>query len=285
MFNKNIKLILASYLKQPEYLVKNIKWRFPKKHSKLSIVFVIGAPRSGTTLLQNILASHSKYFSIKSETGFFLYHNIFDPKKRYFGYSRSELNEFIKNSSDIIEFFETCIYNLDNFDQHKRFIEKTPNHILHLNFLMKYFENGKFIHIVRDGRDCYCSSKNNKWVPQQKSPKIFAKYWRKCVKNISTNMSNERLKTIKYENLVSNPEYSIKNIMHFLGDNIEISQLDPKVYGNDPRARDFAFNMLNKKINSCSVQRWKKELTKEEIEIFDNIAGKELSAFGYTDNT
>ena len=73
---KNLILILLSHLKTPQYILKNILWRFPKSISKEEIVFVMGTPRSGTTLIQKVFEAHSKLFSIDGETAMFSFQNF-----------------------------------------------------------------------------------------------------------------------------------------------------------------------------------------------------------------
>ena len=53
---------------------KLVKWQFDKSISQpceLDCVFVVGPPRSGTSLLQSRIGVHSGFISMQSETGFF----------------------------------------------------------------------------------------------------------------------------------------------------------------------------------------------------------------------
>jgi len=171
--------LAQSYIRDPKNLFRNVSWRFPKTISPKKIVFVVGAPRSGTTLLQRILTVHPELFSIEFETGIFSYQNIFS--RRHFGFSKEQLKSLFENSKDLVNFFHNSIEILENQNPGKTFVEKTPQHILHLRFLIKHFPNAKFVHIYRDGRDCYLSSLEHPNIPQRHSPASFAKYWRRCL--------------------------------------------------------------------------------------------------------
>ncbi|NCS28705.1 MAG: sulfotransferase [Microcystis aeruginosa F13-15] len=265
----------------PQSLVRNISWRFPVTISDINTVFVVGCPRSGTTLLQRILSTHSQLFSIQGETGFFSYQNIFSPRRKHFGLPNKKLKQLFNNSVDIVDFFARGVTLLSQENGGKRFVEKTPQHILHLPFIFKHFPNSSVIHILRDGRDCYCSSKSHPNVPQNKNIKVFAKYWRKCVRVPLNYQDNKKLLTVKYEELVSKPWLEIPRVMNFISLEAEEVQFDPTFIGNDNRANSNVFRRLREPVNPGSVNRWTSELTGFEIEQFEKIAAEELMFYGY----
>ena len=77
-------ILLAKTYRDPACWWPNVTWRFPRTISEGNPVFVVGAPRSGTTLLQRMLSVHPDLFSIEAETGLFSMQNIFDPARRHF---------------------------------------------------------------------------------------------------------------------------------------------------------------------------------------------------------
>ena len=153
---KNFLLIIKSHLKTPQYFLKNISWRINSSVTQKKLIFVLGCPRSGTTLLQKVLESHKSMYSIQSETAIFSYQNFWDKNRMLFDLDKEIRDSLLKKSKDNVDFFENCVSYLDNINKGKIFIEKTPQHIIKLDFLLNHFPNAKFVHIVRDGRDCYC---------------------------------------------------------------------------------------------------------------------------------
>jgi protein-tyrosine sulfotransferase len=272
--------VLKTY-DSPQSLVRNISWRFPSTISDINTVFVVGCPRSGTTLLQRILSVHSQLFTIQGETGLFSYHNIFSTRRKHFGLPDKEIKQLFNNSVDIVDFFAQGVTLLSAKNEGKRFIEKTPQHILRLPFIFKHFPESSVVHIVRDGRDCYCSSKSHPNVPQNKNIEVFAKYWKKCVQAPLNYQDNKKLLTVKYEELVSEPWLWIPRIMNFINLEAEEVQFDSTFIGKDNRANLNIFRRLREPINSSSVSRWTSELTSFEIEQFEKIAAKELIFYGY----
>jgi hypothetical protein len=279
---RKLLYIIKSYLKSPpHYWIKNILWRFPRTISDVECIFVVGTPRSGTTLLQRILDTHSELFSLHSETAIFSFQNYFDPYKLHFDLSQNESNTLLRKSRDNIDFFSNGVKLLMHKNDNKIFVEKTPQHVIYLGLLLKHFPKAKFIHIVRDGRDCYCSALNHPWIPQANSIIRFAKYYRKCLNAGIKNSVSERVYTIKYEKLVQNPTEEIPFLMKFLKLKFESNQMDVNQLSNDRRASYKHFNKLYSPINSTSINRWHKELSKKEIDAFNKIAKEQLTYFNY----
>lgn len=88
--------ILREHMKTPRYLIKNVTWRFPSTISDVEVIFVMGTPRSGTTLLQKILEAHSGLYSIQAETAIFSLRNYWSPGRKHFDLSSEKVKELLK---------------------------------------------------------------------------------------------------------------------------------------------------------------------------------------------
>lgn len=278
---KNTYLILKSHLITPRYWIKNVLWRFPQTISKKEVIFVLGTPRSGTTLLQKILESHSKLFSIQAETAIFSFKNFWSKNRKHFDFDELTKNKLLSESKDNIDFFENSVSILMDRNPGKIFIEKTPQHIRYLSFLIKHFPNAKFVHIVRDGRDCYCSAIKHPWIPQSRSIELFSKYYSSCVKRGIKSIGHPNVHTLKYEDLVQDPLAIVKDLMTFLSLEVEEEQLNSSFRSKDKRAQLEQFKKLNEGINNSSVGRWKNELNKKQIQEFEKYSKDVLRYFGY----
>ncbi|MES2939811.1 MAG: sulfotransferase [Pseudomonadota bacterium] len=245
------------------------------------MVFVLGAPRSGTTLLQRVLSVHGSLFSLHGETGLFSYQNIFDPRRAHFELPPEQRRRMLHEASDLVDFFDRGVALLSARNGGRRFVEKTPQHVLHLQFILAHFPNAKVIHAVRDGRDCYCSSKAHRGIPQNTSARRFARYWRRCIRAAIPYEQHDRVFTVQYEQFVGNPRRCLREIMDFLGMDMQEAQLDLAQVGADQRARLDEFKRLSQTIDAASVGRWKTELGERELREFERIAGGELSRYGY----
>lgn len=117
-------------------------------------VFIIGAARSGTTVLGDILSTHPdlaywlepKYiWRFGNAT---LAHDVLKASD-----ARKEVKKYIRN-----RFFDFL-----NEQGKARFVEKTPSNVFRLPFIYEIFPEARFVHIIRDGRDVVLSAEK-KWT-------------------------------------------------------------------------------------------------------------------------
>jgi len=139
-------------------------------------VFLVGCPRSGTTLLQSILASHSQVLSFP-ETHFFSTLIPYKPFLRRLGITtprranraRSSLVELgcnpyelprgLRNVS-VRSFVDILVHHLNTAARRQdksRWLEKTPAHLHYTDIIERYIPDCHFVHLIRDGRDVVAS--------------------------------------------------------------------------------------------------------------------------------
>jgi protein-tyrosine sulfotransferase len=275
---------IRSFLKHPQAIPKNIFMRLPKTISSDPHIFVFGAPRSGTTLMKLILGAHPNLSSFGYETGLFMYRDIYG--FTYEGFTATDIANLINQSPDIVRFYDKFTQQITQQTGGQRFIEKTPQHVLRLKFLLKHFPNAKFINMFRDGRDGYCSARHHQNVPQGKSIVRYASYWKKCVNARLRQGENDKIFDVKYEELTTNPEQVVRQIMNFLGEEYNARQIEPQYYSQNRITQDTRqeFRKLSKSIDQSSQERWKKELTESDVQQFHKIAGRELQILGYMED-
>ena len=275
--------VVNPFIRNPDHILKNITWRLNPSISYQPHVFIIGAPRSGTTLLESILDVHPNIGSIKVELGFFTIRDIYSFKAIYFsGVDSNFINKIFTNSDDIVQYYDYLSQYFLSVKGGTRFLEKTPQNIFKLKFLRRHFPKAKFIHIYRDGRDCYCSSQGNRNVVQGKTIQQYAQYWKRCIHARQACGETTQILDVKYEELTTHPEATVRQIMQFLGEAYSPDQLNPACYSNHPSSRRREFDRLSKPISSSSNGRWMRELTQQEIQIFHRIADRQLLSLGYS---
>jgi len=265
--------------------------------------FIIGAQRSGTTLLRLILNSHSK-IAIPEE-GTFLMPLL---KDKYINYTfkGNELNKLIKYISlnpqfelwnkNFTDFFKEVkhkgkitlkefISNLYNFyakkEGKKYWGDKTPSFFRKIDVINKLFPEAKFIHIVRDGRDVFNSWR--KMNPTKGNAPVIALDWKYKLKTIENSFQKipiDRTLTIRYEDLLDNPKKTVANVCDFLEIHFEDGMLEFYKVSNKYIGKHYS-PLIYSQITKTNKYKWKKVLNRYEISSFTLIAKNCLRNFGY----
>ena len=187
---------------------------FPKK----KIIFICGMPRSGTTLVEQIVASHNEVYGAGELV--YLQQVI---KKNFFIDQKLDKQKILENksypnniiSSDYLDHFN--IYNIDK----NVITDKAPQNFRWLGLIKLFFPNSKIIHCYRNSRDnCLSLFKNSfasSMMNWSNDSKDIANYYNLYVEMISfwkTKISNFIL-DVEYERLVQNKEEEIEKILNF----------------------------------------------------------------------
>ncbi len=130
-----------------------------EKQSRTSrIIFVGGAPRSGTTLVQRLLDAHSQIaagpeLNCLTEISLVYKKMALDLKnnRTCFYFDEQELNQIFK------DFIKSIFINLYSKYNVSIVSEKTPSNVLIFEFLLKIIPESRYIFVVRDPKDIICS--------------------------------------------------------------------------------------------------------------------------------
>ncbi|WP_153009732.1 sulfotransferase family protein [Mastigocoleus testarum] len=270
----------------PIKVIKNIQWRYGSTTSVEPHVFVVGAPRSGTTLMFSVLASHPAFSFIERETFFFVPRNVLDLEcytrlSNFGGPTKQEIKDIFKASSNLVELYDNVADLIKQRDRKQRFLEKTPFHVLYLKFLINHFPNAKFIHMIRDGRDCYLSSKRLA-AHYHKPLSKEATLWCDSIKARQSLGESRQIIDIRYEEFTHKPLEITQKIMNFLGEDFLEEQVKTTSYSKTKMfAGESGHERLKQPIKPSSIGQWREKMTSEEINLFQNIAGSQLKQFNY----
>ncbi len=214
-------------------------------------VFIVGAPRSGTTLLQSILATHTEFFSAP-ETSFFSriipllgadYYNSEQPinagdidtiRRDFHMMTGFEVPVDVKMSPGISvrDAFENLLYGF-NIEKKAQWIEKTTNQARCMLAISRYYPDAKFVHIIRDPVDCVASMMSIKptsivdyRISYVTSYYELARLWRRCITSVLHYPHQHNVLHIFYEDLVLRPRKVLTEVCHFLGVPFEDTMLN-----------------------------------------------------------
>jgi hypothetical protein len=277
-------------------------------------VFIVGSPRSGTTLLQRMVDAHpqiavvnetrwiARYFEKRTgltPEGFvtpelipkLLEHRRF-PKMKV---GREALERLI-NSDELVSYpsFVSALFDLYGQHEGKSLVgDKTPSYVLNLPTLHALWPEAKFVHIIRDGRDVCLSMLN--WLSEKAQVAArrratwtedqvltSALWWKQRVllgREDGGALGPELYYEIRYETLVSQPATECAALCDFLGLPYDDAMLS---FHEGREKADFGLDAKKawRPITS-GLRDWRSQMTLDDIERFEAAAGDLLEQLGY----
>jgi hypothetical protein len=190
-------------------------------------IFVVGSPRSGTTLLRLILDSHPR-ISCGEETHFLRSMEAVVGRDwelvRTYGLPRSWWLARIRGFYDE---FQAAVLAASG---KARWAEKDPTYTLLLPFIEELFPEARYVHLLRDGHDVVASFRD-RWG-YRSAARAARTEWARYVsaaRELGSRVGPERYLELRYERLVSAPADEAEGLFAFLGE-----AWDPAVLAFDP---------------------------------------------------
>ncbi len=222
-------------------------------------VFIVGMPRSGTSLVEQILASHSSIYGAGelADIGW-LSHDlaaILNINKTY-----PELLESITEKA-LNQCASKYLQRLNEMDASSlRIINKMPGNFYFLGLIELIFPNARVIHCMRNPLDsclsCYFQDffQNIDWCYDQKN--IIA-YYRNYERLMShwEKVLNIRIMDVSYEDLVENQESVSRKMIKFCG--LEWTDDCLQFHKTKRFVATASYDQVRKPIYKKSVARWK----------------------------
>ncbi|MGY8917437.1 MAG: sulfotransferase family protein [Flavobacteriales bacterium] len=171
--------------------------------------------------------------------------------------------------------------------------EQTPKNMYYLEEILSHFPNAMVINLVRDQRDVLLSQKN-KWkrkflgasaIPLSEAirsfvnyhPLLMSKVWASSLQHTKKYKNHNRVKIVKFEELVSNSEETIKKVCSFLDIDFQEEMLSILVIGSSTEADS---KLLH--IDSSKIAKWEKGgLSNVEIYLSQIMSADMMRLFHY----
>ena len=224
-----------------------------------SVIFILGMPRSGTTLVEQILSSHPKVFG-GDELNF-----IPDLLNKYFNNkaTRPLLENMINLDKDILKKMgQEYINNLKKVSRNsERASDKLPINFKWIGLIKLILPNSKIVHCVRNPKDnCFSIFKNffaNKSLNFAYNLDEISEFYN-LYNDLMKHWKNTLPKfviDVKYEKIIKNPKQQIKNLLEACNLNWNNNCL--KFYNNKRPIKTASDVQARKKIYKSSVDSWK----------------------------
>jgi Sulfotransferase family len=260
-------------------------------------VFIVGCPRSGTTLLERILNQHPQLTIIHethwirtffhSRTGMtqdgIVNETIIEPLLSHpqFGQlqmTREEIVGLLASEKPVLfSEFVTRLFDLYGQKQRKKYTgEKTPGYVRDLRIFHLLWPQAKFIHLIRDGRDVGLSAidwtetdEHRRYPSWSENPVFTAAFWWeqyvRLGRDAATFIGRDHYQETRYEALVSNPKEECKSLCQFLSLPYDDSML----------------RLEADKGITPGLRNWKSQMSMDDIHRFESASGGLLDELGY----
>ncbi len=236
------------------YILKKCNF-FPQRYEGIQLTKIMGKSEYENTVnkfIDTLIDTEFKGYWCGTDS-FTINPTIISPK-------RFQRNEMIQMSARFIkELFALALKKQNKL----YFVDHTPYNILHANFLKELFPDLKLIHIYRDIRDVICSYKTKKWGGNKsrdvvyRLKQVFLRW-----NEIKETLPRDNYYEMKFEDVIENPENTLKKLFQFL--NI-----------------DYEKNILNIDLSKGHVGRWKEDLNKEEVSFIKEEFKHIMEQYGY----
>jgi hypothetical protein len=270
-------------------------------------VFIVGCPRSGTTLLRRIVNAHpqiaimpeshwiSRFFEKRRGltpeglvTSELIPSLLEDTRFTRLNIPRKKLEALMRAGQQAsYSEFVSGIFNLYGKAQGKALAgNKTPWYVRRLRILHNLWPTARFVHVIRDGRDV-CLSMVNWPTTHANHPGLFstwnedsvstaALWWEFMVRigrQAGRSLGPKLYYEIRYESLVNGPAEESASLCDFLG----LPYDDALLRFYESQTKPKAARPI-----TAGLRDWRSQMLADDVERFEAAAGELLDELGYS---
>jgi hypothetical protein len=274
--------------------------------------FIVGCPRSGTTLLQWVVNAHPQIAMLPEM------HWITDPfsmepgrplqgcvtstlVEEWIAHKRfahlemppGEFRRLIEPEGEaLLDVFVTRLFEAYGRLRGKPLVgNKTPLYVEQISSLHAQWPDAKFVHLIRDGRDNWLSIQSwrkadrtaGRFVTWSEDPlTTTALWWRRKVllgQEAGQQFEPERYCEVRYEEFVANPAAGGRALCAFLRVPFDEAMLRHHV--RTTVAEPGSTTARARSVITPGLRDWRTQMTAEEVEKFEAAAGELLAELGY----
>lgn len=269
-------------------------------------VFVVGCPRSGTTLLYSLLVAAGGFAFYRKETHFY------DLIRRFPELSSAEARErfaqlylsgylgkvpgldvaplvrqaleHCEKREDFLPLLMTAVARAQGVD---RWVEGTPVHVLYMKEIKRAVPDALFVHVIRDGRDCALSNDKQGWIatlPWDRSRRlgVTALHWEWMVRAGRSygRAHPDHYLEIRFEDLIGDPRTTLTRVGAFIDHDLDYDRIqqNPVHAMFQPNT---SFRKEWKESAFKPVGRWAEACSEEDIRLCEQLVGSLLKDLDY----
>jgi hypothetical protein len=271
-------------------------------------VFVLGSPRSGTTLLYHMILSAGDFAVYRTESNVFnlLVQRFGDLSVRgnrqalmkvwlgsklftCTGLDAGEIEKKVVDGSCRSggDFLRLVMEETARKQGVERWADCTPDHLLYLTQIKKEIPDALVVHILRDGRDVALSLDKQGWIrpfpwDRDKSVLVAGLYWQWIVNKGRENgrALGADYTEVHFEDLIQNPRLTLAKLGQFIDHDLDYERI-LKVGIGSVSSPNTSFDSKSDVAKFDPVGRWRSQFPAEQLAAFESLAGATLDSLGY----
>ena len=269
-------------------------------------VFVVGCPRSGTTLLYSLLVAAGGFAVYRKET------YVYDLAPRFpdLTTTRSQqrfMRQFLQGylgkvpGLDVEPFVRTALGQcrtpgeflpllmnaISSAQQMERWIEATPAHVKYLHEIKRTVPDALFVHVIRDGRDCALSIESQGWIPtlpwdRGRRLGVAALFWEWMVRMGRTYGRDHPADycELRFEDLIADPRATLQTVARFIDHDLDYDRIRQNPV-HAMKVPNTSFREERGHSDFNPVGRWKATDSREDVRLVEMLVGPFLEQLGY----
>lgn len=250
-YNSNNDIELFYNLKETYSIIKNINFNNITNYNK-NLIFIVGMPRSGTTLIEQIISSHSCVFGAGELSHIENYSHKIATDKNYVK---------LENLKDVSNHYIDKISNLST--NLNMITDKNPSNFRYIGIIKTVFPNSKIIHVTRNpAAVCWSNFKNYfstnylGFCYDLEDISTYYKLYLDLMNFWKSEVVNHNIYDLDYDSLTINQEDEIKKLINYLQLDWEDNCLQPHL--NRRPVDTVSKVQVRKKIYTDSSNDWLK---------------------------
>jgi hypothetical protein len=269
-------------------------------------IFLVGCPRSGTTLLSVMLHAHPR-IAMPPETRFLrpIYRErlafgdltVAENRRRLAERMTGKGTKFADlrlDRKDVIEKIVaapptvgsaagTVWREFARTRGKERWGEKRPSYWRDIGAILRLFPEAQIVHLVRDGRSCVASLKKVTWWEAGVTGAMAS--WTMAdaeLRRVGRRLPTDSYYRLRYEDLLADPSDQLGRLCRYLGEDFDAAMLDYSTAAQDIVPARKSWHARTKGgLDTGRIEAWRRTLAPVEIGLFERVARRGLQRNGY----
>jgi len=258
--------------------------------------FVVGCPRSGTTLMRVMLDSHPR-LAVPRETHFIvglalrnrrhpvgLEDVLANPRFSELGVDADAVRDDVTRAQpgNYAALIDVVMSTYAQKHGKVRWGDKTPGYLAYMPLLLEMYPGARFVHMIRDGREVAASLSEQAWGPRTAIGGAF--WWRRKVRDgriAGRELPRGTYIEVRLEDVVADPERELIRVCELLGEEYSPAMLDYPDRMSRPGMHHPVHGRHLERLPTPDLRDWRANRGELEQHAIETVCSPTLREFGY----